>query len=96
MTVARLAALQRQLGRAGLAERVRLLAITYEPQFDTPERLKRHTLTRGFKLENSARAPTARYRPTRSAARRAGDRGELQRRVGQRSWRPADPDRGRG
>lgn len=56
MTIARLAALQRQLGEAGLADRVRLLAVTYEPQLDTPERLKRHTSARGLKLGDSARA----------------------------------------
>lgn len=56
MTVARLAALQRQLDAAGLADRVRLLAITYEPQFDTPERLARQATARGLELGDGARA----------------------------------------
>lgn len=50
MTIARLAALQRKLDEAGLAGRVRLLAVTYEPQIDGPRRLARHTSARGLDL----------------------------------------------
>lgn len=56
LTVSRFAGLQRRLGEAGLGERVRLLAITYEPQFDTPERLARYATSRGFDLGPTARA----------------------------------------
>jgi protein SCO1/2 len=56
MAVSRMAALQRQLGQAGLADRVRLLAITYEPQFDTPERIHRFATDRGFLLGPNALA----------------------------------------
>lgn len=56
LTVSRLAALQRRLEAAGLTERVRLLAITYEPRFDTPERLARYATNRGLALGPGARA----------------------------------------
>jgi len=56
MAVSRLGALQRELEEAGLAGRVRLLAISYEPQFDTPDRLHRYATDRGFRLGPDARA----------------------------------------
>lgn len=56
MTVSRLAGLQRGLEAAGLGDRVRMLAITYEPQFDTPERLARYATNRGLALGPAARA----------------------------------------
>jgi len=56
LTVSRLAGLQRRLEAAGLGEQVRLLAITYEPQFDTPERLARYATSRGLLLGPTARA----------------------------------------
>ncbi|HYI09371.1 MAG TPA: SCO family protein [Thermoanaerobaculia bacterium] len=48
MAVTRLTGLQRQLAKAGIDDRVRLLAISYEPQFDTPERLHRYATDRGL------------------------------------------------
>ena len=48
MTMSNLAFLQRHLAREGLADRVRLLAITYEPQFDTPQRLHGFATDRGL------------------------------------------------
>ena len=56
LTVSRLAGLQRHLEAEGLAERVRLLAITYEPQFDTPRRLARYAGNRGLALGPGALA----------------------------------------
>lgn len=56
MTLSRLATLQKRLGEAGLEDRVRLLAVTFEPQFDTPERLKRYAVNRGLTLGPNARA----------------------------------------
>lgn len=56
MTLSRLAALQKRLREAGLEGRVRLLAVTFEPQFDTPERLKRYATNRGLALGPNARA----------------------------------------
>jgi protein SCO1/2 len=48
MTVSRLAALQRMLREQGLDSNARVLAITYEPQFDTADRLHRFASDRGL------------------------------------------------
>jgi protein SCO1 len=56
MAVSRLGALQRQLAQAGIGDKVRLIAITYEPQFDTPERINRYAIDRGFSLGENALA----------------------------------------
>jgi protein SCO1 len=50
MAVSQLGALQRHLGQAGIADKVRLIAISYEPQFDTPDRINRYATDRGFSL----------------------------------------------
>lgn len=55
-TITQLALLQQQLVRAGIQDKVRLLAITYEPQFDTPEKLSRFASERGLKLGEHALA----------------------------------------
>jgi cytochrome oxidase Cu insertion factor (SCO1/SenC/PrrC family) len=52
--VSRLASLQRVVADAGLQHRVRLLAITYEPQFDTPARLAQFATERGLQLGDQA------------------------------------------
>ncbi len=54
--VSRLAALQRRLAQAGMEDQVRLLAVTYEPQFDTPEQISRYGLDRGLRFNGQARA----------------------------------------
>jgi cytochrome oxidase Cu insertion factor (SCO1/SenC/PrrC family) len=54
MAVNRLGVLQRRLAQAGIADRVRLVAISYEPQFDTPERLNRYATDRGLDLGSNA------------------------------------------
>lgn len=54
--VVRLAALQRELARARLDNKVRLLAITYEPQVDTPERINRYGVDRGLQFGRDAMA----------------------------------------
>ncbi len=54
MAVGRLGALQRELAKAGIADHVRLLAISYEPQFDTPERIRRFASDRGLQLGENA------------------------------------------
>lgn len=54
MAVNRLGALQRQLVKAGIDDDVRLLAISYEPQFDTPERILRFATDRGLRLGDNA------------------------------------------
>lgn len=56
MAVSRLGALQRQLAKAGIDDKIRLLAISYEPQFDTPERIHRYATERGFHLGENALA----------------------------------------
>ena len=56
LAVSRLGALQRQLAQAGIDNKVRLLAITYEPQFDTPERINRYATDRGLRLGENALA----------------------------------------
>jgi protein SCO1 len=56
MAVSRLGALQRQLAQAGIEGQVRLLAISYEPQFDTPERINRYATDRGLRLGENALA----------------------------------------
>jgi protein SCO1/2 len=56
LAVNHLGALQRQLDQAGIGEKVRLLAITYEPQFDTPERIHRYASDRGLRLGGNALA----------------------------------------
>jgi protein SCO1/2 len=56
MAVGQLGALQRQLAQAGIADKVRLIAISYEPQFDTPERINRYATDRGFSLGENALA----------------------------------------
>ncbi len=56
MAISRLGALQRHLAQAGIEGRVRLLAITYEPQFDTPDRINRFATDRGLRLGENALA----------------------------------------
>lgn len=55
-TVAKLAMLQRELQKQGLATDVRLMAITFEPEHDTPVRLKRYATDRGLNLGSHALA----------------------------------------
>jgi protein SCO1 len=56
MAVNRMGALQRRLAEDGIGGQVRLLAITYEPQFDTPERINRYATDRGLRLGENALA----------------------------------------
>jgi protein SCO1/2 len=56
MTVSRMAMLQQTLRDRHLESRARLLAITYEPQFDTSERLHRFGADRGLAFGPDAKA----------------------------------------
>ena len=56
MTVNRMAMLQEMLRDRGLDSKVRLLAITYEPQFDTSERIHRFGTDRGLEFGPDAKA----------------------------------------
>jgi cytochrome oxidase Cu insertion factor (SCO1/SenC/PrrC family) len=51
LTVSKLARLQAGLGRRGLAGRVRVAAITYDPAFDLPSRLRAYGADRGFRFD---------------------------------------------
>ncbi len=55
-TVAQLAALQQRLAGVGLRDRVRLLAVTFEPHYDLPQRLTSYAQSRGFELGADALA----------------------------------------
>ena len=55
-TISRLATLQRELTARGMERDVRLLAITFEPEFDTPMRLNRYAVDRGLRLGSHALA----------------------------------------
>jgi protein SCO1/2 len=50
LTVTKLAHVQRLLEQRGVAEHVRTAAITYDPGFDLPERLRRYARSRGLTL----------------------------------------------
>lgn len=54
--VGRLAGLQRKLRACGLNTSVRLVAVSYEPQFDTPDRLNRFGADRGLAFGEDAQA----------------------------------------
>ncbi|MGI9263957.1 MAG: SCO family protein, partial [Gammaproteobacteria bacterium] len=53
-TVSRLAFLQRTMREQGLDEKARLLAITLEPDYDNPDRIRRFVQDRGLKLGTHA------------------------------------------
>jgi protein SCO1/2 len=54
LTISQLGFLQRALSEAGETSKIRLLAITFEPEFDTPERLRRFVQDRGMILSEYA------------------------------------------
>lgn len=56
MAVSRMGTLQRELAGAGFGDRIRLLAISYEPQFDTADRIHRYSTDRGLHLGENALA----------------------------------------
>jgi cytochrome oxidase Cu insertion factor (SCO1/SenC/PrrC family) len=55
LTIAKLAQLQRMLEAKGLAERIHTAAITYDPAFDLPERLRVYGQDRGVRMDDSHR-----------------------------------------
>jgi protein SCO1/2 len=55
-TVTALGDLQRQLDDEGLGRRVRILAITYDPAYDGPERIHKYAEVRGFAFDADNRA----------------------------------------
>jgi protein SCO1/2 len=59
LTVTKLANIQKLLGKRGLADQINTAAITYDPAFDLPERLRGYGSNRGLRLD-------ARHRMLRS------------------------------
>jgi len=55
-TIAQLAMLQREMIARGWEDKARLIAITFEPEFDTPKRLKQFTVDYGMVHGSNARA----------------------------------------
>jgi protein SCO1/2 len=55
LTISKLAELQGLLEADGLADRVRIAAITYDPGFDRPERMRRYGHSRGLRFTGSVR-----------------------------------------
>jgi len=55
LTVTKLARIQRLLEARGLADQIRTAAITYDPAFDLPERLRRYGQSRGARLDTHHR-----------------------------------------
>jgi len=55
LTISKLAALQNRLAERGMAGAVRLAAITYDPDFDLPNRLRRYGADRGVRFGEDAR-----------------------------------------
>jgi protein SCO1/2 len=55
LTVTKLASLQDMIGRRGLTSALRVAAITYDPDFDGPSRLKRYGADRGLAFDDDVR-----------------------------------------
>jgi protein SCO1/2 len=55
LTVAKLARIQKLLVAQGLADRIHTAAITYDPAFDLPERLRVYGQDRGVRLDTHHR-----------------------------------------
>ena len=55
LTVSKLATVQRQLAERGAADRVRTAAITYDPGFDVPARLRAYGHGRSMRMDNGHR-----------------------------------------
>jgi protein SCO1/2 len=51
LTVAKLARVQRLLEERGLANRIQTAAITYDPGFDTPQKMRQYGQDRGMRLD---------------------------------------------
>jgi protein SCO1 len=56
LTVAKLGRVQKMLADRGLAERIRTAAITYDPAFDVPDRLRGYGQSRGMRMDTGHRA----------------------------------------
>jgi protein SCO1/2 len=55
LSIANLGTVQRMLAQRGLADRIRTVAITYDPAFDSPSRLRSYGAERGFRTDATNR-----------------------------------------
>jgi len=55
LTITKLAELQKELWNRGIQGSIRVAAITYDPEFDLPQRLKAYGQIRGFKFDEDNR-----------------------------------------
>jgi protein SCO1/2 len=55
LVAARMADLQTRLEREGLASRVQLALVTYDPDYDTPDRLKKYAMAHGLQSASQVR-----------------------------------------
>jgi protein SCO1 len=55
LSVTKLARIQKQLAARGLSDRIRTAAITYDPGFDGPERIRNYMFARGCLLDSNHR-----------------------------------------
>ena len=55
LTITKLAALQDRFAQRGIADAVTIAAITYDPAFDVPERLRRYGTDRGVRFGERTR-----------------------------------------
>ena len=51
LTITKLGLLQKRLAEEGLAGRIRIAAVTYDPGYDTPDKMKGYCQNRGFFLD---------------------------------------------
>lgn len=49
-----MARLQRDIEKAGLTDKTRVMLVSYDPVYDTPQRLKKYGSDRGFRFDNGA------------------------------------------
>jgi cytochrome oxidase Cu insertion factor (SCO1/SenC/PrrC family) len=52
LAAAMMAALHEEVAKRNLKDKVRLLVVTYDPEFDTPQRLKRYGEQKGIKFDD--------------------------------------------
>jgi len=55
LTIAKLARVQKLLADRGLESRIRTAAITYDPEYDLPDRMRGYALSRGVHLDSNHR-----------------------------------------
>jgi protein SCO1/2 len=56
LTITKLGQLQKRIAEQGLAGRIRIAAVSYDPGYDTPDKMKGYCQNRGFFLDQDSRA----------------------------------------